>query len=55
MVVEDAVEQGRLGEQEHKSKDRKKDRESVEDRIEPIQDEAVKIVVLGMQGWRHGV
>lgn len=55
MMVEDTVEQGRLGEQEYEGKDRKKDREPVEHLIEPVQDEAVKIVVLRMQGGRHGM
>jgi len=55
MIVEDAVEQSRLGEKEQKGKEGKKDREMIKHRVEPIQDKPVKVIVLRMQGRRHGM
>jgi hypothetical protein len=55
MMVEDAVEQGRLGEQEQEGEDGKEDREMIKHRVEPIQNKPVEVIILRMEGRRQRV
>src|SRR5579872_1517165 len=55
VVIENAVEQGSLGKDQQKGKQRKQDGELIKNRIQPLQDDPVEIIVFRMQGRRHGM
>jgi hypothetical protein len=55
MVVEDAIEQGRLREEQKKRKQGKADGKMAKDAVQSVQDEPIQVIVFGMQGRCHGV